>query len=115
MNDRKQNERYWVGFNVVRGIGPTRLRALLDYFGDVERAWHASAGELRSAGLDRRSLENLLAARPTLDLDRELERIPLGRIATPDDVVGAAIFLLSPASDFITGHNLIIDGGRTVD
>jgi NAD(P)-dependent dehydrogenase (short-subunit alcohol dehydrogenase family) len=48
-------------------------------------------------------------------LDRELERIPLGRIATPDDVVGAAVFLLSPASDFITGHNLIIDGGRTVD
>jgi NAD(P)-dependent dehydrogenase (short-subunit alcohol dehydrogenase family) len=48
-------------------------------------------------------------------LDRELERIPLGRIATPDDVVGAAIFLLSSASDFITGHNLIIDGGRTVD
>jgi DNA processing protein len=75
MNDRKRNERYWVGFNVVRGIGPTRLRALLDYFGDVERAWHASAGELRSAGLDRRSLENLLAARSTLDLDRELERV----------------------------------------
>lgn len=54
MNDRKRNERYWVGFNVVRGIGPTRLRALLDAFGDVERAWHASAEELRSAGLDRR-------------------------------------------------------------
>ncbi len=67
--------RYWVGFNIVRGIGPTRLRALLDYFGDLERAWHASSAELRSAGLDRRSLENLLAARSALDLDRELERI----------------------------------------
>ncbi len=67
--------RYWVGFNIVRGIGPTRLRALLDCFGDVERAWHAPSGELRRAGLDRRSLENLLAARATLDLDRELERV----------------------------------------
>ena len=70
-----KSDRYWVGFNIVRGIGPTRLRALLDYFGDVERAWHASAAELRSAGLDRRSLKSLLATRPTLDLDRELERI----------------------------------------
>lgn len=67
--------RYWVGFNIVRGIGPARLRALLDCFGNVERAWHAPSGGLRRAGLDRRSLENLLAARSTLDLDRELERV----------------------------------------
>jgi DNA processing protein len=67
--------RYWVGFNIVRGIGPTRLRALLDYFGDVERAWRASPDELASAGLDRRSSENLLAARAKLDLEQELARI----------------------------------------
>jgi NAD(P)-dependent dehydrogenase (short-subunit alcohol dehydrogenase family) len=48
-------------------------------------------------------------------LDRELERIPLGRIGTPEDVAGAAVFLASRAADFITGHNLFIDGGRTVD
>ncbi len=75
MNDHKRDDGYWVGFNIVRGIGPTRMRALLDYFGDVERAWHASPNELRSAGLDRRSLENLLAVRSKLDLDQELERI----------------------------------------
>ena len=75
MNDSKRSDRYWVGFNIVRGIGPTRLRALLDCFGDVERAWHAPSGELRRAGLDRRSLENLLAARAALDLDQELARI----------------------------------------
>jgi DNA processing protein len=78
MNDRKRSDRsdrYWVGFNIVRGIGPTRLRALLDCFGDVERAWHAPGEELRRAGLDRRSLENLLATRATRDLDRELEKI----------------------------------------
>ena len=67
--------RYLVGFNIVRGVGPTRLRALLDYFGDAEQAWHAPAGALRRAGLDRRSLENLLTARSTLDLDQELKRI----------------------------------------
>ena len=67
--------RYWIGFNIVRGIGPTRLRALLDYFGDVERAWHAPVEGLRRTGLDSRSLKNLLAARSALNLDRELERI----------------------------------------
>ena len=48
-------------------------------------------------------------------LDREKARIPLGRIAIPEDIMGAAVLLAPDASDFITGHNLIIDGGRIVD
>lgn len=66
---------YWVGFNMVRGIGPARVRALLDYFGTLKDAWHAPAAELREAGLDRRSVENLLAARRSLDLEREMQRL----------------------------------------
>ncbi len=73
--DTSPHLRYWIGFNRVAGIGPNRLRALLDYFGDIRTAWHAPSDELRSAGLDRRSLGNLLTARSTLDLDRELERV----------------------------------------
>jgi NAD(P)-dependent dehydrogenase (short-subunit alcohol dehydrogenase family) len=42
---------------------------------------------------------------------RLLSRITLGRFAEPSDIVGAAIFLASPASDFITGHTLFVDGG----
>jgi gluconate 5-dehydrogenase len=42
-----------------------------------------------------------------------LERIPLGRIADPKDVVGAVLFFCSPASDFITGQILYVDGGIT--
>ena len=37
--------------------------------------------------------------------------IPLGRLATTDDLVGSAIFLASAASDFVTGHTLFVDGG----
>ena len=37
---------------------------------------------------------------------RLLSRIKLGRFAQPSDLVGAAIFLASPASDFVTGHTL---------
>jgi NAD(P)-dependent dehydrogenase (short-subunit alcohol dehydrogenase family) len=42
---------------------------------------------------------------------RLLGRIKLGRFAEPSDLVGAAVFLASPASDFITGHTLFVDGG----
>jgi gluconate 5-dehydrogenase len=42
-----------------------------------------------------------------------LERIPLGRIADPKDVVGPALFFAAPASSFVTGQNLFVDGGIT--
>ncbi len=75
VTEQAQDLRYWIGFNIVRGIGPTRLRALLDYFGDLKSAWYASEMALRSAGLDRRSLESLLAARSSLDLDTVLAQV----------------------------------------
>ena len=40
-----------------------------------------------------------------------LERIPAGRWGTPTDLAGAAVFLCSRASDYITGHVLVVDGG----
>lgn len=67
--------RYYIGFNLVHGIGPVRLQALIHAFGDVERAWHAPADALRATGLDRRSLENMLATRARVDLDDEVQRI----------------------------------------
>ena len=42
-----------------------------------------------------------------------LSRIPLGRVGRPEDVVGAVVFLASPAADLITGHTLVVDGGWT--
>jgi 2-dehydro-3-deoxy-D-gluconate 5-dehydrogenase len=40
-----------------------------------------------------------------------LERIPAGRWGEPEDIVGAAVFLASPASDYVTGEVLVVDGG----
>jgi 2-deoxy-D-gluconate 3-dehydrogenase len=40
-----------------------------------------------------------------------LERIPAGRWGEPGDLAGAAVFLSSPASDYVNGHVLVVDGG----
>jgi gluconate 5-dehydrogenase len=42
-----------------------------------------------------------------------VSRIPLGRVAETQDVVGAVLFFVAPASDFVTGQTLYIDGGIT--
>src|SRR6266853_414118 len=42
-----------------------------------------------------------------------LKGIPLGRFGSEDDLKGAAVFLASSASDFVTGHVLVVDGGQT--
>lgn len=42
-----------------------------------------------------------------------LSRIPLGRIGEPNDVVGAVIYLASPAASLVTGATLVVDGGWT--
>lgn len=45
---------------------------------------------------------------------RFLATIPLGRFSTPRDIANAAVFLASDASDFLTGMEFMVDGGRTV-
>jgi NAD(P)-dependent dehydrogenase (short-subunit alcohol dehydrogenase family) len=40
-------------------------------------------------------------------------RIPLGRVGSVDDVVGAVVFLASPAASLVTGASLLVDGGYT--
>jgi 3-oxoacyl-[acyl-carrier protein] reductase len=43
-----------------------------------------------------------------------LQRIPLGRFGSPDDIAAAAVFLAGPAGEYITGQTIVIDGGLTI-
>lgn len=69
----------------VNGVAPTVVR------GEMARHW-----------LDNADVR-----------ERVLQRIPLGRVAEPEDVIGPVLFFCSPAASFVTGQVLYLDGGLT--
>lgn len=46
---------------------------------------------------------------------RMREVTPMGHVQRPEDIYGAVLFLASQASNFVTGHNLVVDGGHTLN
>ncbi len=66
---------FWIGFNKIPGVGPVRFRQLLDVFGTLGNAWHASREDLRQAGLDKRAIQSVLENRRLIDPRAELARL----------------------------------------
>jgi len=79
----------------------------------------AMANELAAKGLQVNAIapgyittNNTAALQADETRNRQiLERIPTGRWGRPEDIAGAAVFLASPASDYVTGQVLAVDGG----
>jgi DNA processing protein len=92
--------RYYLGFNLVPGVGPARLARLIAHCGSLEAAWRADALDLAMAGLDARSSAALLAARPQIDLDGELERVARAgvRLLTIEDASYPALLRAAPGA-----------------
>jgi NAD(P)-dependent dehydrogenase (short-subunit alcohol dehydrogenase family) len=87
--------------------------------GGVRQLTVAVAAELAASGIN---VNGIAPGTIETELTRQIlntperraraeEKIPLGRVGTPSDLVGAAIFLASRESDYVTGHTLVVDGG----
>ena len=65
-----------------------------------------------SPGMTRTAMTARVYADPRVAAERDA-LVPLGRVATPDDMAAAIAFLLSPDARYVNGHDLIVDGGLT--
>jgi 2-deoxy-D-gluconate 3-dehydrogenase len=87
--------------------------------GAVAQLTKALANEWAAQGINVNAIapgyirtENTLALQRNEIRNRQiLERIPAGRWGEPSDIAAAAVFLAAPASDYIHGHVLVVDGG----
>lgn len=68
-------QKFWLGFSLVKGIGSAKTEALLDYFGSASAAWNASETDLVRLGFDQRAIRNFQRAQRELDLENELARV----------------------------------------
>jgi DNA processing protein len=66
---------YWVGFNIIPGIGRVKFSLLETYFGKLENAWKSGRGELTRAGLDNNTIKLIETCRPQIDLYSEMEKL----------------------------------------
>jgi 2-deoxy-D-gluconate 3-dehydrogenase len=87
--------------------------------GGVAQLTKALANEWAARGINVNGIapgyvgtDNTAALRADTARNRQiLERIPAGRWGEPTDIAGAAVFLAAPASDYVHGHLLVVDGG----
>lgn len=57
------------------------------------------------------SAGGIFDGQPASFVEKYCQRTPTGRMGNPEDIAGGVIFLLSELSSYITGHNLVVDGG----
>ena len=67
--------RFWIGFQLIPGVGPVAVATLLQHFGSLEAAWETDEGELIEAGITANAARAIIAERSGIDLDEELEKL----------------------------------------
>jgi len=73
MTGEANDIQYWVAFNRIPGIGRARYSLLEKHFGRLENAWTATPAELRAAGLDEKTAAAIVAQRPKVSPEAEME------------------------------------------
>jgi len=72
---KNKDIKYWVGFNIIPGIGRVKLTQLENYFGSLEDAWRATPAELKHSGMDSGSIDAITSWRPKISLEAEMEKL----------------------------------------
>lgn len=99
----------YLGTNMVPPIGYSATKGAIDQL--VRHFAVLLAPEVRVNCL---TPGGLLRGQPEEFVRRYERQVPLGRMGVEADLVGPALFLLSDSSAYITGHNLVADGGYTI-
>lgn len=79
----------------------------------VEWGPHAVRANAVSPGLIRTAFARAMTEDRAI-MDRRLSLTPLRRCGEPDEIASTILFLASAAGGFVTGHNLVVDGGTTI-
>jgi NAD(P)-dependent dehydrogenase (short-subunit alcohol dehydrogenase family) len=98
--------------NGVYGASKAALNSLMKY-----AAREYASRKIRVNSICPGMVDTPLIHRGTIteeQLVEDAKRYPLGRYGKPDDIANGAVYLLSDASSWLTGHDLVIDGGFSI-
>ena len=103
-------------FSIYEGTSMTMPAAYAAIKGGIVNFTRYLASYYGKYGIRVNSISpgGVLNGQPKKFIQKYLAKTPLKRMAKPADIAGALIYLVSPASEYVTGHNLVVDGGFTV-
>jgi len=104
--DKKDKKRIYSNgvYNAAKGGLINFTRYLAAYYGE----YNIRVNCISPGGIYKKGSEN------TTFTKKYSDKVPLKRRANPEEINGALIFLASDASSYVTGHNLVVDGGYTI-
>jgi len=69
-----EQKAYWVGLNLVKGIGAVRFKLLTDFFGSAQAAWEAPPDAWLSAGIPPKAVSQFSQVKQQVDLEKVMEK-----------------------------------------
>lgn len=72
--------KFWNAVNSTGFIGPKKFKKLINFFSDMETAWHASYSELKQSGLEEKDITQFLTLRKQINPDQEMEKLEKEKI-----------------------------------